>query len=289
MKYLKNTFSTRQYMQSEDFEIFYYDDTNLSSVNTHSHNYYEFYLFLSGDISMYIQKKKYHLVPGDTIVIPPGIPHCIDNESPQTSYRRFVLWVSCDFFKELVRLSPDYGYMASYARESRKYIYHNDTLNFNLLQAKVLQLLREIHTNRFGRIPKISLAIHDLILTLSCMAQEQNEATLPARAPTLFENLLLYIENHLDEELSLEQLSKVFFVNKYHISHLFKKQLGLSVHQLIVKKRLSLCCNALLSEPGISQTFLRYGFHDYSSFYRAFKKEYGMSPKEYRERNRTPL
>ena len=50
-----------------------------------------------------------------------------------------------------------------------------------------------------------------------------------------------------------------------------------------MKKRLSMCRDAILSSEGISKVYLMYGFKDYSSFFRAFKKEYGISPKEYKK------
>lgn len=42
-KNLQTTFSTRQYMVAQDFEIYYYNDQNLEKVALHSHDYYEFY------------------------------------------------------------------------------------------------------------------------------------------------------------------------------------------------------------------------------------------------------
>lgn len=64
--------------------------------------------------------------------------------------------------------------------------------------------------------------------------------------------------------------------------------MGIPLHQYILKKRLHASKNAILSDQPISHVYLQYGFKDYTSFFRAFKKEYGVSPKEYREQHRLP-
>ena len=86
--------------------------------------------------------------------------------------------------------------------------------------------------------------------------------------------------------MSLERLAKEFYVSKYYIAHLFKDSIGMSIHQYITKKRLLACKEAILGDTGISTAYQMFGFGDYSSFYRAFKKEYGVSPKEFKDMQR---
>ena len=51
---LSSVFLNRQYMISKDFEIYYYKDRNLRNVEIHSHEYYEFYFFLEGEVTMFL-------------------------------------------------------------------------------------------------------------------------------------------------------------------------------------------------------------------------------------------
>lgn len=286
-KNLRSAFSTRQIMLSRDFEIYYYNDTYQTShsynVNNHSHNYYEFYFFLEGNVTMNINNTTYPLTSGDVVIIPPGVEHYVFLRDSKLPYRRFVFWISIDYCNDLLKLSSDYVYLMQHARVTQHYIYHYDVIGFNSLQSKVFRLIEELHSNRFGREAKISLCANDLILHLNRSIYEMEHPTSQHEGQTLYQNLLLYIEDHLEEELTLDALAEHFYVSKYHIAHVFKENLGLSIHQFITKKRLRMCQEAILSSSSISEVYLMYGFKDYSSFFRAFKKEFGMSPKEYKE------
>ena len=70
-KKLQTAFTTRQYMLSKDFEIYYYNEPASEKVSIHSHDYYEFYFFLEGDVCMKIGERSYLLKYGDIILIPP--------------------------------------------------------------------------------------------------------------------------------------------------------------------------------------------------------------------------
>lgn len=280
-KNLKTEFTKRQYMFSEDFELYYYSDYNPAKVELHSHNYYEFYLFLEGDIDIFIDKNKYKLQKGDMILVPPKVQHypIINSKS---LYSRFVFWISEEYFNKLLGISEDYGYLIDFVKEKKKYIFHNDIITFNTIQSKIFQLIEEMNSKRFGRDTKISICVNDLLLYLNRIVYEQNNLYLQKGEIDLYQNIINYIEEHLDEELPLERVANEFYLNKYYVCHLFKNNTGISIHKYIIKKRLEECKNAILSNISIGEAYLMFGFKDYSSFYRAFKKEYGVSPNQFK-------
>lgn len=282
-KSLQSKFSNRQYMLSKDFEIYYYNDNQFSSMSDHSHDYFEFYVFLDGNVSMHINGRAFHLKPGDILLIPPETKHHAFNIEEKLPCQRFVFWISQDYFNKLIELSEDYVYFLKHAQSKKQYLYHYDTIAFNALQAKIFRLIEEIHANRFGKSAKIELCVNDLMLHINRSVYEMEHPTTRKEVNALYDNIIQYIESHLDADLSLDELSKTFYVSKYHISHVFKENFGISIHQYITKKRLSICKDAILGNDNITKIYQMFGFKDYTSFFRAFKKEYGISPKEYKE------
>lgn len=280
---LQSIFSTRQYMYSKDFEIYYYNDTAVYKVDLHAHDYYEFYFYLEGNVSIEIENKSYSLKYGDMVVIPPCKQHHAIVHDVTVPYRRLVFWISKDYLENLKGISADYSYLMEHVISSNTYIFHNDILTFNTIQTKCFQLLEEYHTNRFGKDARLSLCVNDLVLHLNRLVYEQTHPSGPQMEQYLYQNVLNYITENLSEDISLDTLAHTFFASKYHISHVFKEHIGISIHQYITKKRLQACKNAILNNVSIGDAYLMYGFKDYSAFFRAFKKEYGMSPTDFKK------
>ena len=288
-KNFQTAFSPRQYMLSKDFELYYYNDKNLSRVAPHSHNYYEFYFFLEGDVDLIIDGVSHQIKSGDFFLIPPHVKHHLTLRDPEVPYRRFILWISTEYCSALAQTSTDYIYLMQLVITTKQHVFHCDTLDFNVLQSMILQLLEEMNTQRFGRNATLPLQINTLLLYMNRLVHERLNSLGTKGDTSLPVRIMNYISENLETDLTLEDLAKIFYVSKYYIAHTFKENIGISVHQFITKKRLQACRNAILDNTSITNVFEQYGFHDYSNFYRAFKKEYGLSPKEYKETHQLPL
>ena len=281
-KKLRTEFNSRQYMINKNFELYYYSDTDIKNVQIHSHNYYELYFFIKGNVLIDISGNTLPLKSGDVVIIPPKTKHRLTVQSQTMPYQRFILWISEEFYNQLLTISPDFGYLFHRPEHTQNYIYHFDVISFNTIQVKIIELLEEMHSFRFGNDALISSCINSLIMTISRMIYESENQVITKENLSLYQNILKYIETHIKEDISLDSIANSFYVSKYHIAHTFKNQMGLSIHQYALKKRLSLCKAAIASGSNISTAFLECGFRDYSSFYRAFKKEFGISPKEFK-------
>ena len=126
------------------------------------------------------------------------------------------------------------------------------------------------------------LSVNELILSLTRRIHEL-EKTGRSDEKGILSAVISYIGTHLDEDLSLDSIAGKFSLSKYYLSHIFHDTIGISLHQYITKKRLETITELLLSGENVTSIYTQYGFRDYSAFYRAFTKEYGISPREYRD------
>lgn len=284
-KDLYSKFDTRQYMHAKDFEVFYYKDAKLNHVSPHIHDHYELYFFIEGYVDYQIEDSSYHLEYGDYLLIPPNVPHHPIFKSHDIPYRRFVLWISAEYYHKLTQISSDFSYSFDYVIAHQAYHFRTDYIVHQTVQGCLLELLEDLNGTAPFKKTNSSLLLASLIIELNRITYGKLHQVSPSYQNVLYLNICDYINNHLGEDLSLDALSKFFYVSKYHISHIFKENMGISLHQYILKKRIHASKNSVLSGESLSKIYNEYGFKDYTSFYRAFKKEYGLSPKEFKEQH----
>lgn len=96
--------------------------------------------------------------------------------------------------------------------------------------------------------------------------------------------VIAYIGQHLDEEITLDTLSKTFHISKFHFHRLFTALTGLSLQQYIRWLRLKRAAHQLIvdKDQSILSIAIDAGFDSHEAFTRVFKKTFGMSPSQYR-------
>jgi mannose-6-phosphate isomerase-like protein (cupin superfamily) len=100
MRLPRQDFTFRQYMETNDFELFHYRDNIPVEVDFHNHDFYEIYLFISGNVTYVIEGKSYKLRPKDILIINTKELHkaFIEEGVP---YERIVIWINPDYIKAL--------------------------------------------------------------------------------------------------------------------------------------------------------------------------------------------
>ena len=91
-------------------------------------------------------------------------------------------------------------------------------------------------------------------------------------------SLLQYLNLHLAEPLSIDDLSARFYISKYHMMRRFRQETGYSIHGYLSEKRLLLAQQLLSRGASPSEVFTQVGYQDYSTFSRAYKKQFGRGP-----------
>ena len=119
-----------------------------------------------------------------------------------------------------------------------------------------------------------SMLLSELIYLFSLARSEQAttyDCELGAR-------VIKYLNEHINRNLSLDFLSKKFFVSKYYLCRVFKKHNGISIHGYMMQKRVMLAKQLIEGGTSAAVAARTVGFRDYSAFYRAFVKIIGKPP-----------
>lgn len=275
-------YDPQQNMCRPDFELQYKRDIELQNVELHHHDFYEVYFLITGDVTYTIESKLYRVLPGDLLLISPKELHQIYICPERSAYERYVLWVDP---KVLTRLSSPQTDLLDCLDPSRPE-YRNQIRLTPEAQQRIHGLMsdlyEELQQNSYGSDILPELLLTELLVTINRLAKDTVVPdTEPSRSGEMVSRVVDYITAHYGEALSLESLADQFYISKYHLSHEFNRQVGTSVHRYILKKRLLIARDLLAQGKKPSEVWNPCGFGDYTGFYRAFKAEYGTSPREY--------
>lgn len=268
-----------QEMEMDDLYVDTHEDPGISpeSINLHSHIFYEILYICSGNIQYLIKTERYQIQPGDIIIVPPGVGHQpILTDLQNTPYRRYVLWLSPLFMKGVMPLFPNYDFF-------KPRLLRTAGTKWAVLKDKFHAGILEAEQKKPGWNACVYGNTLELVTMLYRATVDKKSMHLESEKPELLENILSFIEANLTEKLSLDDTGRRFFISRSTISNTFRKEMGISFYQHVTQRRLVAAKNKILENLPLETIAGEVGFSDYSSFYRAFKNEYGISPRQFKE------
>jgi len=112
-----------------------------------------------------------------------------------------------------------------------------------------------------------------------------NDGALPLNAEARVTRAVRAIDDRPDRDLSLGTLARDSGLSPYHFLRTFERLTGVTPHQYVLRARLRAAATRLTTDAGrVIDVALDSGFRDISNFNRAFRTEFGVSPRAYRQR-----
>ena len=96
--------------------------------------------------------------------------------------------------------------------------------------------------------------------------------------PNGYQEIMDYLEGNLGEDVDMDALAERFYISKYHMMRLFRRETGTTIHLYITQKRLVKARELIDSGMRATEACYRCGWRSYSSFTRAYGKYFGTTP-----------
>ena len=259
-------------------------NSDIYKVSTYHYNWHsgvEILILLKGRIDMSCNSEVFTMEPLDTIIISPQVGHATLALEEDTT--ALVIHVGKDFFQQF---DPNFGMYQFVLRsdESNRYNSFFTTLRHHAAMMMLLMVNGESPTNR------LDVEYHYLSL-VSDIYKEINKVksihvhTKPVDITVAtFDKMIAYIDENYKQKIELEDIAKIGGYNVNYTSQFFKRQLGVSFLEYLLRLRLREATVRLAnSEDGVAHIASSCGFPDIKAFNVAFKKHFHTTPSEYRK------
>lgn len=282
-----NDFATP--VEESNFYYFDYDHRWQSGSMSfpHFHNFFELMILLSPKARHSINGKLYDIQNNDIVLLAPSVLHRSEFRAGPPSDR-----IAIDFMlpKHLLDSNQAYQELLS--------VFHTPVPVFRFsseYQKTLFQPLNEIvrissqDTDHNIKNLMIQQKFTEFLYLLWHL-QDYNiyQARTEDGMEAKIRDVAAYIHNHYKEDLSLELLSKEFYLSVYYLAHQFKAITGYTILNYIQLVRIRNAQHLLLnSSLKVTEIAARTGFSSSSQFNRVFQKLCGISPTTYREKKQT--
>lgn len=241
----------------------------------HYHDYYEIYYLESGERYHIMQDSLYTMQPGELILFSPYVLHRSFGDE-NVPFKRLVLYFN-DFEIESQELKQ--------ALDEGNGMYHLEAKN----QKAIHRLLESLATEQYDPSRFRKGYMHTLLnmLLFSIILQVHKEEPAKKEQFDRMHQIIRYIHNHYQEEVSLGQLAKEFYISPYYLCREFKRHMDCTMVQYLNVTRIMNAQRKLMeTDMNITQVSRETGFSNLTHFNRVFKSVTGMTPSGYQKENR---
>ena len=231
-----------------------------------------------GEAVIRIGDRIYEVQPGDVVVYNAGSRHDESAEGGMRFYNCGIKGVALPGRAEGALLPPEVS----------------PVLHTGKMRPLAAELFKGLHGQVVGGRSRGGSICHYLLgalLALLLYEVPHEEEDSQARLDEYFLQSKQYMEEHFAEELSIEQLSDIARMSPSGFAHQFKKKVGISPLQYLIRCRIGRAQNLLVStRKSITEISIEVGYDNLSHFNNQFKRFVGLSPQQYRkERVGSPL
>ncbi len=224
------------------------------AMEMHIHDCYELYYSISGGKQFLIDNRFYTIAPGDLFIINQYEIHKLTQIDMDACF-------SCR--------STGFQHKLSLSREQQK---------------RFLYYINKI-TSAAGYAHDIveQAAFMELLVMINSLSSSNAPETTESeyKYNHQVDDILTYINQNIAQPITVEQLAECFFLSESYICRIFKQATGTTIGKYIAARRISIAKSALSEGASVTEAFEKSGFGDYSSFFKAFTKAVGVSPKKY--------
>ena len=259
-------------------------NSDIYKVSTYHYNWHsgvEVLILLKGRIDMSCNSEVFTMEPLDTIVISPQVGHATLALEEDTT--ALVIHVGKEFFQYF---DPNFGMYQFVLRSDKT---NRDNEFFTSLRHRSAQMML-LMVNSESSDRQLCLESHYLSMTSDIYREIDAAKTIPVHTKPVdmtvatFDKMIAYIDEHYEQKIELEDIAKIGGYNVAYTSQFFKKQMGISFVEYVLRLRLREATLCLINtDEAVARIASDCGFADVKAFNVAFKKHFRITPTEYRK------
>jgi len=267
---------------NEDFHLFHLRDDRGQELDFHYHDFNKIVVLIRGKVTYQIEDVVYDLRPYDVLLVSHHLIHKAQIDT-SVDYERIVIYIARDFLERHSTERSDLSCLFETARSENRHLLRLSSAMRGTLVDRLDALEQAAEPEAFGADIMAQTALIRLLVQLVRMMGTEQASLRGARAvrDAMVSESLDYIQAHFCERLTVEDLANRCFVSTYHFMRSFKEHTGCTVHVFIQQKRLLYAAGLIRDGVPVVQAAAASGFQDYSTFLRAFKKMFAVTPSQF--------